>query len=144
MRRENEVAVVALDARYRKLEKDLKKDAEKILLSLKKSKTAVEIYLVGNAKIRQLNRRYRGKDKATNILAFPPPQNFPQVKPHFLGEVYLCPPYIKEEKGDIRRLLTHGILHLLGFNHERVNDRMIMEKVEEAIAVFIRERSERT
>ena len=135
--------VAALDKRYKKLEKDLTGKTEKILLFLKQDRVGLEIYLVGSARMRKLNRQYRGKDAETNVLAYEAPKDFPRISSRFLGEVYLCPPYIKKRGEDIVSLLTHGILHLVGFNHVSVGDRMTMEKVEEAVAAFIRERSER-
>lgn len=143
MKGKNEVVVVALDKRYKKLEKDITSKARKILLFLKQDRMGLEIYLVGSVRIRKLNRQYRGEDAVTNVLAYEAPKNFPQISPRFLGEIYLCPPYIKKRREDIQSLLAHGILHLIGFNHASRSGRMIMEKVEEAIAAFIRERSKR-
>lgn len=139
----NEVTVVALDKRYKKLEKDLREKTEKILLFLKQKTVIVEVYLVSQPKIRALNRLYGGKDKSTNVLAFEPPSNSPRTTPRFLGEIYLCPSYIKNHGQDLQTLLAHGILHLLGFNHKGLSDRINMERMERKIADFIRERSER-
>lgn len=134
---------MALDKRYKKLEKDLGRSVEKILLFLERNGVGLEIYLMGSAKMKQLNHQHRGRNAATNVLAFEMPKNFPQVRTNFLGEVYLCPAYIKKHGEDIQSLLIHGILHLIGFNHTRVSDRMVMEKIEKAVAVFLREQSER-
>lgn len=139
----NEVTVTALDKRYKKLEKDLAAKTQKVLLFLRQSGVGVEVYLTGSPKMRQLNRQYRGRDEATGVLSFGAPEDFPKTSPNFLGEVYLCPSYIGRHHKDIQALLAHGILHLLGFNHARLSDRITMGKVEEAVAAFIRERSER-
>lgn len=128
--RRNEVVVVALDKRYKELKKDLKGAAEKALLFLKQNGVAVEVYLVGGIKMKQLNRRHRGEDKVTNVLSFAAPKIFPNIPPRHLGEIYLCPPYIQRTGENIELLLTHGILHLLGFNHGSLDDRMTMEKME--------------
>jgi len=133
----NEVVVIALDKRYKRLEKDLVSKARKILLFLKQNGTGLEIYLVGSARIKKLNRQYRGKDAVTNVLAYGAPKNFPQVSTRFLGEVYLCPPYIKKRGENIQSLLAHGILHLIGFNHVSVGDRMTMEKAEEKLLTWL-------
>ncbi|MBI4123242.1 MAG: rRNA maturation RNase YbeY [Parcubacteria group bacterium] len=137
MKQANEVAVVALDKRYQKLEEDLKGRAEKILLFLKQNRAAIEIYLVGTLGMKRLNRQYRGRDRATNVLSFEAPKNFPKISPRFLGEVYLCPPCIEKNREDIQLLLAHGILHLLGFNHASVSDRMTMEKMEKKLLTWL-------
>ncbi len=139
------MVVVALDKRYKKFEKDLTSKTEKILLFLKKngfgklttSGARLEIYLVGSARIRKLNRQYRGKDAVTNVLAYGAPKDFPQISSRFLGEVYLCPPYIKKRGENIQSLLAHGILHLMGFNHVSVGDRMTMEKTEKKLLTWL-------
>ena len=145
MEGENEVVVVALDKRYKKLEKDLTSKTGKILLELRASKLTtsglgLEIYLVGSATMRKLNRQYRGKDAVTNVLAFGSPTGFPRplgAPPDSLGEVYLCLPYIKKRREDIQSLLAHGMLHLMGFNHVSVGDRMTMEKTEEKLLAWL-------
>lgn len=138
MKRTNEITVVALDKRYKKLEKDLASKAQKILLFLEQAEVGLEIYLLDSAKMRKLNRQYRGKDAATNVLAFESPKSFPQVGgPRFLGEIHLSPPYIKKHGENIQLMLAHGILHLTGFNHASASDRMIMEKVEEKLLLWL-------
>src|SRR3989344_2113442 len=104
MKEGNEVVVVALEKRYKKLENDLTDKAQKILLFLKQngfgklttSGVGLEIYLLPSAAMRKLNRQYRGKDVATNVLAYGAPKNFPRTSSRFLGEVYLSPPHIKK------------------------------------------------
>lgn len=134
----NKVAVMVLDKRYKKLEKGLIKTAEKSLDFLKQSGVEVEIYLVGTSRIKTLNRQYRGKDEATNVLAYESPC-FPEPRSshRLLGEVYLCPPYIKKRGENINVLLVHGLLHLVGFNHQKESDRMTMEKMEGKLLVWL-------
>ncbi len=108
----------------------LKKLAIKVLKILKVSGTP-EIFFVSSREMRSLKRKYLGKDEDTNVLAFPYPAIFPQVqREKQLGEIYLSPSYIKRHKESIEYMLIHGLLHLLGFNHEVKNDRMQMEKLE--------------
>ena len=104
-------------------------------------KSTVNIYLVDGRTMRNLNRKFRGIDKATDVLAFPYPEDFPfpQSKLRPLGDIYLNPIYIARNKEALEYLLTHGLLHLLGFNHETKGDRIKMERLErellEAISV---------
>ena len=67
----------------------------------------ISIVLVGQARIKELNRKYRGKNKATDVLSFKYDNNF--------GEVVICPQKTKE----LTRVLVHGILHILGFDHSK-------------------------
>lgn len=132
----SEVEVIALDKRYKKFERKLREEAKKVLKFLKREKAGLEVYLVGSPRMRAVNRESRGKNKPTNVLAFPSP-DFPKTTADLLGEIYLCPPYIRRHGEDMRLLLVHGILHLTGFNHERLNDRMRMEKKEKEIITWL-------
>ena len=90
-----------------------------------------DVFLVSNEEIHKLNLKYRGKDKPTNVLSFPQPDNFPTPsKKKFLGEIYLSPKYIEGHNENLEFMLIHGLLHLLGFNHIKKSDRIKMEKEE--------------
>ncbi|HMA12977.1 MAG TPA: rRNA maturation RNase YbeY [Steroidobacteraceae bacterium] len=95
---------------------------------------------VGAARMRALNRRYRGKDKPTNVLAFPaqPQPAAPGAGPLPLGDVVICPAVLlreAREQGKAARahwahLVVHGALHLAGYDHEREADARRMERRE--------------
>jgi len=99
-------------------EKFLKKAAKKVLEEEKKAKAELSIALVGQKKIRELNKKYRKKNKITDILSF---------TYNNLGEIVICPHEVKRNakkfnltfKKELTRALIHGILHLLGYNHDR-------------------------
>ncbi len=96
----------------------------------------VDIYLVSDEEMRAINKRFRGKDKATNVLSFREPKGFPhpeRKKRILLGEVYLAPAYIENKGENIEALVIHGVLHLAGYTHDKVRDRMEMEKKEKEI-----------
>jgi len=97
-----------------------------------------DIYFVDSRKMRRLNKLFRGKDKPTNVLAFPS-NNFPRpdINSYFLGEIYLCPSYIRRHKENIYRLIIHGFLHLLGYTHKKSSDRIKMEALENKILAKI-------
>lgn len=115
--------------------KKIRSFGKRILRFLKENDAYADIYLVSDKEIHTLNKKFRDKDKATNVLSFPFPKDFPQpVKgKRYLGEVYLCESYIKEHGEDINFMLVHGILHLLGFNHIKKSDRIEMEGLEKKI-----------
>ncbi|MGD9850472.1 MAG: rRNA maturation RNase YbeY [Nitrospirales bacterium] len=86
----------------------------------------LSLSLVGQTRMRQLNRTYRNRDYATDVLAFPidPLKSQEEI---FLGDVVICLPTAQAQAGtfgntpdqELLRLLIHGILHLLGYDHER-------------------------
>ncbi|MFA5052967.1 MAG: rRNA maturation RNase YbeY [Parcubacteria group bacterium] len=101
------------------MEKKLAEAAKKILKILKISGCHLEIFLVSNKIMRDINKGYRGRDKETNILSFEAADvPRPGEKLRHLGEIYLAPNYISAHNEDISRLLIHGVLHLLGYDHE--------------------------
>jgi probable rRNA maturation factor len=67
------------------------------------------IELVGPDRIRELNRRYRARDEATDVLSFPVDEGPPE-----LGDVVICP----ERTDDLLEAVVHGVLHLCGYDHE--------------------------
>lgn len=134
----NGVEVLGLKPRYRSLEKELALFLKKAAILLKRAENPFDVYLVPLPVIRFLNRKYRKIDKITDVLAFPL-GSFPYPgsgkKP--LGEIYLAPDYIRERGGDIKRLALHGFLHLLGYTHNKKDDRIRMEKMENKLYSLI-------
>ena len=102
------------------------------------------IRLVDAREGRSLNRHYRGKDYATNVLSFPAelPEGLPEgVRLPLLGDVVLCAPVVAREAREQRKplaahyahLTVHGVLHLLGWNHEDETEAECMEGLEREI-----------
>ena len=98
------------------------------------------IRLVDNKEGRALNRHYRGKDYATNVLSFP--AELPEgVKLPLLGDLVICVPVVAREAREqgkqlndhYAHLTVHGALHLLGWDHEDERDAECMEKLEREI-----------
>ena len=86
----------------------------------------LSIRVVGLARSRSLNAHYRRKDKPTNVLSFGGVGLVPDGR-HFLGELVICAPVVAREalaqakslKSHWAHMTVHGVLHLLGFDHER-------------------------
>ena len=97
----------------------------------------LDVRLVGAAEGRELNRRYRGRDYATNILSFPA-ELPPGVGLALLGDLVICAPVIASEAADqgkslrdhYAHLTIHGVLHLLGYDHETTAAAKRMEGLE--------------
>ena len=98
------------------------------------------LVLTDDAEQRRLNRDYRGKDMATNVLAFPLGDAAPGG-PLVLGDVVLAFETVAREAAEQHKpvadhlchLVVHGVLHLLGFDHETDTDAAIMEARETEI-----------
>jgi probable rRNA maturation factor len=88
--------------------------------------TVLSVRVVGAARSRSLNARYRRKDRPTNVLSFSGPGLSPDGL-HYLGELVICAPvvareaaaYGKSPESHWAHMTIHGVLHLLGFDHER-------------------------
>ena len=100
----------------------------------------IAVRLVDVDEGRNLNKRYRQRDYATNVLSFAGSDDplLPGNEPLALGDLVLCPPVVLREaveQGKVARdhwahLLVHGTLHLLGYDHEAPADAAAMEKIE--------------
>jgi probable rRNA maturation factor len=103
----------------------------------------VALSTVGAARMRTLNRSYRGKDKPTNVLSFPvqPHPATRGAEPLPLGDVVICPAVLRREareQGKAERahwahLVVHGALHLVGYDHEHDDEARRMERREIAV-----------
>lgn len=85
------------------------------------SRKEIVMVFVASGEIRRLNRLYRRKDYSTDILSFQPADD------SSLGELVLCLPVIRQqckrtglsERGELGYMIVHGVLHLLGYDHEK-------------------------
>jgi probable rRNA maturation factor len=101
----------------------------------------VDVVLTDDAEQRRLNRDYRGKDAPTNVLSFPLGDAAPGGGPVMLGDVILAFETVAREAGEqdkpladhLRHLVVHGVLHLLGFDHETDAEAAVMEARESEI-----------
>jgi probable rRNA maturation factor len=84
------------------------------------------VELVGEDRIRELNREHRGKDAPTDVLAFPIDGLQPVAGPRELGDVVICPPRCS----DVTEAAVHGVLHLCGHDHETDDGEMLALQAE--------------
>ncbi len=117
---------------------------ERLLWLIGEARSELSVSLVGDARIRRLNRDFRMKDRSTDVLAFPirdamMPTGI-QCPTGMLGDVVISiPTAVRQAKEAVRSvhdelaaLLVHGVLHLCGYDHER--------NAREAARMFKRER----
>jgi probable rRNA maturation factor len=101
------------------------------------AQAAVTVLLTDDAQVQALNREFRGKDAATNVLSFPAAET---ARPH-LGDVALAYGVCAREALAQRKLLdhhlahltVHGVLHLLGYDHEAEAEAEAMEQTERRV-----------
>jgi probable rRNA maturation factor len=119
----------------------LKTIAAKILDVLEENQAELSVALVGNAEIQRLNARYRKMDYPTDVLSFPV-ENRRFVGERLLGDVIISVQKARQQAKERRRsldkemviLLIHGVVHLLGYDHERsAKEARIMQRLEKKI-----------
>jgi probable rRNA maturation factor len=84
------------------------------------------VELVTSERIRELNRRHRGRDRPTDVLAFPLDGADPVAGPRELGDVVICP----AQTADLQEAAVHGTLHLCGHDHETDRGEMLRLQAE--------------
>jgi len=85
----------------------------------------LDVTFVNRAKMRTLNKKFRGKNQATDVLSFPALEIF--ARQGHLGDLVICAEILEVQareighspKKELQVLLVHGLLHLLGYDHER-------------------------
>ena len=104
-------------------------------------KTEVNLIIVSNKKIKELSNQYRSQDKETDVLSFPTDYKtlFKKINYYMLGDIYISYQRILEQaqtynhslKREWSYLFTHGIYHLLGFDHanDQTKEKIMNSKV---------------
>ena len=108
----------------------LEKVGQWVLNAEGRSGAAVSIHCVGEKRIRQLNRQWRGKDEVTDVLSFATSEGKILSDTKDYGDIFLCIPELKRqarrfqmsESEEMARMLIHGLLHLFGYDHTKKLD----------------------
>ncbi len=136
----NEVRGSGVDARA------LKHAAQRLLTAVGEGDSSLSIVLVGDERIRDLNREHRGKDKPTDVLSFSLVENGHEpAGERMIGDVVISIDTARRQAAgyeaplqrELYRLLIHGILHVLGHDHEQPGERREMEREERRLAAAI-------
>ena len=96
------------------------------------------VRIVNEAESSTLNQTYRAKQGPTNVLAFPYQPEIPELADTLLGDVVICAPVVLREAQQQSKpvnahwahLVVHGVLHLLGYDHQQPQQTQIMERLE--------------
>jgi probable rRNA maturation factor len=119
-----------------------------LLREVDEEDSALSISLVDDREMQTLNREHRGNDKPTDVLSFPlyePGEAHAVHGERLLGDVVISVDTARRQAADydaplqneIHRLLIHGILHVLGHDHEEPAERTAMEEEERRLAAVI-------
>ncbi len=92
------------------------------------------VHLIGDTKMKRLQRIYRGKNKTTDVLSFAAQEGITMAPETSLGDIFLSVPHIRQQAKDwsvsfseeFHRMLIHGLLHILGYDHVKKTDAKIM------------------
>lgn len=107
---------------------------------------SINIIIVSPAEIASLNETYRGKEGPTDILTFPYRDSVDKTT-DIAGEIYLCLEkiqYYAEERGtsyeeQLKYIIIHGLVHMMGYDHETEKKSKEMEKIEKRILALVGE-----
>ena len=110
----------------------------KISILRKKSKN-LTIFLTNNRKMKQLNKKFRNKNKPTDVLSFPFNDKNKKKKNIYLGDIAISYEIINRRSKnsnfffEFDKMWIHGYLHLLGHKHKKKKDFLKMKKIEDLI-----------
>jgi probable rRNA maturation factor len=121
------VDVVTRERRARVLAGRLRRSAHRLLVALHLPAAELSVVLLSDRAMRRLNRRYRGLDRPTDVLSFAQRDGSAGAPDGLLGDVVISIDAARRQAAERRarlieegeRLLIHGVLHLLGYDHER-------------------------
>jgi probable rRNA maturation factor len=124
------------------LEGFVRRAAEAAMLDNDAPPSEISVVLSDDEHIRELNKHHRGMDKPTNVLSFPAARmKTPAGAPRILGDIVLAYETVQREASEeaksienhLSHLVVHGVLHLLGYDHEDEEEAEIMEARERQI-----------
>ena len=111
--------------------------------SLKKKRLSLTILLTGNSKMKYLNKKFRNKNKTTDVLSFPNSSIVDLKKKIntkiYLGDIALSYEIINQRSKnsnfnmEFDKMLVHGYLHLLGYDHKKIRNYKAMKRIEDKI-----------
>mgnify|MGYP000049980264 CR=1 FL=1 len=113
-----------------------------------KKKVGLTILLSNNKNIKKLNKKFRNKNKATDVLSFPSEKKINIIKSAYIGDIVISYDFMNkpkalsasEFKNKVAKIFIHGFLHLLGYDHIKLKDFKVMLIEEEKIYNAIKKR----
>ena len=113
-----------------------------------KNKVSLTILLSNNKNIKKLNKKFRNKNKSTDVLSFPSEKKINIKKSPYIGDIIVSYEFMNkpktlsslEFKYKVTKIFIHGFLHLLGYNHIKLKDFKVMLIEEEKIYQTIKKK----
>ena len=109
-------------------EKNFSTVAKKVLKGENRELETISLAFVNKEEIKKLNKKFRKKNKPTDVLSFELKESFGLSEGNkYLGEIIICPEIVRENakkykvsaKSEMQKVFVHGILHLCGYDHEK-------------------------
>ena len=107
----------------------------------------LSVLLTDDAQIQQMNRDFRGVDKPTDVLSFPAGEALPGMEDAdpYLGDIAISVPYAARQAaqaghdlaGELQLLVIHGVLHLLGYDHDAPEEKAAMWAAQTAVLTHL-------
>jgi probable rRNA maturation factor len=124
--------------------KEIEDRLSKMIRDLKLEDTELSVLLTGDDQIRELNRVYRKKDRPTDVLAFPQDDEAPPGASRLLGDVIVSIPTARVQAraanraaiDEVTMLLAHGVLHLLGWDHDTDKRELAMTRETDRLCIL--------
>ena len=112
--------LLTLPPKYSQYSKSLPVNFDVLLQSKKKYEYTVDVKFVSKATIQSYNLKFRNIDKPTDVLSFPVFTNIENIPDHdsSIGDLVICEAMLDDKHLSLEESLIHGVLHLLGFDHE--------------------------
>jgi len=119
--------------------------AQAVLEHLNAPKGAVSVVLTSSEYITHLNSSYRGRQEPTDVLSFPDGDEDPETQKKYFGDVVIAVPEAERQaqeaahstEDELRLLVVHGMLHLLGFTHDEDSSQERMWAVQSTILEYL-------
>lgn len=117
-------------------DEDLIRWAQRVFLKFSINNADLAIVIVNDEEMQKYNKQYRNKDKTTNVLSFSSDEDMLAL--NIFGDIILSAPTIIKEaneqqktvKAHFAHMIVHGVLHLLGHDHIKQEDFLVMKKLE--------------
>jgi probable rRNA maturation factor len=101
----------------------------------------LSIVLTDNARLHELNLSYLGIDSPTDVLSFPASETDPETGARYIGDILISIPRAQEQasaaghplESEVQLLVVHGVLHLLGYDHVKAEEKASMWKAQAEI-----------
>jgi probable rRNA maturation factor len=146
------IEIQNLDSNFKRMDKKFLISVADAVLSKEKvsKKVDISVVIVDEKEIHRLNKQYRKKDKPTDVLSFGSIKDFLSIESFVLPEIVICPEEVKKNaeelnvtfKNELVKVLIHGILHLLDFDHEKNEEdaKEMFLKQDKYLAMFFKDK----